>query len=326
MNLYKVIWRELLRYMFLFFILMLSGTAGYMILQHYTFLDALYMTIITLASVGYSETKPLDDNGRIFTILLILANLAILTFVITKVSRFLFDGEFRKLFKQLSMQKKIDLLRNHVIVCGCGQNGLEAIKELKKTHIPFVAIDKNEKSPIAEFEYHLFDDATKDEVLLKAGIQHAKHILITTPSDADNMFVVLTAKELNPDITIISRAMKDSSVKKLKAAGADNVIMPDKLGGVHMANLVLFPDVKEFIDVMSTYQNNGCAISELIPLKSQSLQTINSWYVCGATILGIKQKSGEYIINPAPDYSIQLSDRIIAIGSKTQIEDLKKII
>ena len=109
MNLYKVIWRDLLRYMFLFFILMLSGTAGYMLLQHYSFLDALYMTIITLASVGYSETKPLDDAGRIFTILLILANLAILTFVITKVSRFLFDGEFRKLFKQLSMQKKIDL-------------------------------------------------------------------------------------------------------------------------------------------------------------------------------------------------------------------------
>lgn len=326
MTLYKVIWLELLRYMFLFFVLMFTGTAGYMLLEQYSFLNALYMTVITLASVGYAETIPLSDVGKVFTMLLILTNLAILTYVITKVSRFLFDGEFHKLYKHLSMQKKIDLLKDHVIVCGCGQNGLEAIKELKKTHIPFVAIDKNEKSTIEEFDYHIFDDATKDEVLIKAGIMHAKHILITTPNDADNMFVVLVAKELNPDIIVICRATKDTSVKKLKTAGATNVIMPDKLGGVHMANLVLFPDVKEFIDVMSTYQNNGCAISELTPLRSQSLQAINSWHVCGATILGIKQKSGEYIINPAPDYSIQLSDRIIAIGSKTQLEDLKKII
>jgi voltage-gated potassium channel len=154
----------------------------------------------------------------------------------------------------------------------------------------------------------------------------AKAILITLPNDAENMFVTLTAKELNPAVTIISRASKDSSVRKLKAAGAHNVIMPDKLGGVHMASLVLFPDVKEFIDVMSTYQNNGNKITELTPTKSQTLHQLNAWQMCGATVLGIKQQNGEYLVNPAGEYLIELTDRIIAIGKREQINSLKKII
>lgn len=310
----------------LFVFLLAGGTFGYIILQNFTFLEALYMTTITLASVGFAETKPLDDTGRIFTILLILANLGILTYVITKISRFLFDGEFIKLYKQVSMENKITILENHVIVCGVGQNGAEAIKELKKSHIRFVAIDKNQPPIVNDIPYFINDDATLDEVLLRAGIKKAKAILITLPNDAENMFVALTAKELNPTITIISRASKDSSVKKLKAAGAHNVIMPDKLGGVHMANLVLFPDVKEFIDVMSTYQNSGTKITELIPTKRQTLQELNSWKKCGALVLGIKQESGEYIVNPLCDYTILISDRIIVMGNKEQVSQLKKII
>lgn len=326
MTIYRILWRNALVYLMLFVVLLVAGTVGYMLLQDFSFLEALYMTTITLASVGFSETRPLNNTGRIFTIILILANLGILTYVVTKISRFLFDGEFIKLYKQLSMEKKIELLENHVIVCGCGQNGSEAIKELRKSHLQFVAIDKNEPSYISELSYFILDDATQDEVLLRAGIKKAKAILITLPNDAENMFVTLTAKELNPAVTIISRASKDSSVRKLKAAGAHNVIMPDKLGGVHMASLVLFPDVKEFIDVMSTYQNNGNKITELTPTKSQTLHQLNAWQMCGATVLGIKQQNGEYLVNPAGEYLIELTDRIIAIGKREQINSLKKII
>ncbi|MFN8296587.1 MAG: NAD-binding protein [Chitinophagales bacterium] len=326
MTIYRILWKNALVYLMLFVVLLVAGTIGYMSLEGFSFLEALYMTTITLASVGFSETKPLNNTGRIFTIILILANLGILTYVITKISRFLFDGEFIKLYKQLSMEKKIELLENHVIVCGCGQNGSEAIKELRKSHLQFVAIDKNEPAYISELSYFILDDATQDEVLLRAGIMKAKAILITLPNDAENMFVALTAKELNPAVTIISRASKDSSVRKLKAAGAHNVIMPDKLGGVHMASLVLFPDVKEFIDVMSTYQNNGNKITELTPTKLQTLHQLNAWQMCGATILGIKQQNGEYLVNPSGDYLIELSDRIIAIGKREQINSLKKII
>lgn len=326
MTIYKILWRNVIVYLLLFVVLLIAGTSGYMLLQHYTFTEALYMTTITLSSVGFAETKPLDNTGRIFTLFLILANLGILTYVVTKISRFLFDGEFIKLFKQVSMENKIAALENHVIVCGCGQNGSEAIKELRKSNLEFVAIDKNEPAYKNELPYFIQDDATQDDVLLRAGIQKAKAVLITLPNDAENMFVVLTAKELNPNVTIISRASKDTSVKKLKAAGAHNVIMPDKLGGVHMASLVLFPDVKEFIDVMSTYQKNGIKITELTPGKSQTLLHLNSWQNCGATILGIKQQNGEYIVNPSGEFSISLSDRIIVMGNSTQISQLKKII
>ena len=326
MTIYRILWRNALVYMLLFLVLLITGTLGYMLLQNFTFLEAFYMTTITLSSVGFAETKPLDTTGRIFTICLILANLGILTYVVAKISRFLFDGEFIKLYKQLSMENKIATLENHVIVCGCGQNGSEAIKELRKSNLQFVAIDKNEPVYRNELPYFILDDATQDEVLLKAGIQKAEAILITLPNDAENVFVVLTAKELNPTIKIISRASKDSSVKKLKSAGAQNVIMPDKLGGVHMASLVLFPDVKEFIDVMSTHQNNGNKIMELTPAKSQTLQQLNAWQLCGATILGVRQHNGEYIVNPLCDYTIQLSDRIITMGNEEQINGLKKII
>lgn len=326
MSLYKLIWENVLIYLILFILLFSFGISGYIILEDYTFLESLYMTTITISTVGFGETKPLNDAGRIFTIILILSNFGILTFLITKVTKFLFDGEFIKLYKILSMESKIAKLKNHVIVCGCGQNGSEAIKELTKSNLEFVAIDKYEPINVSNFSYFINDDATQDEVLIKAGIKNAKAILVTLPNDAENIFVVLTAKELNPNITIISRAAKDTSVKKLKAAGAQNVIMPDKLGGVHMANLVLFPDVKEFIDVMSTYQNNGTKITELIPTKTQTLEQLNSWKVCGATVLGIKKLNGEYIVNPLCNYCIEISDRIIVIGNTTQIQELRKII
>ncbi|MDB5228783.1 MAG: potassium channel protein [Bacteroidota bacterium] len=326
MKLYKLLWSKLLIYLLLFFALLFIGIIGYMLIEDYTFLDALYMTVITLASVGYAETSPLHTSGKIFTIMLIISNLGILTFVLAKVSGFLFDGEFRKLYKQLKMENNIDNLEGHVIVCGCGQNGREAIKELRKNDIEFVVIEKEENPVGDEILYYINDDATKDEVLLKAGIKNARAILITLPNDSENMFVVLTAKELNPRISIICRASKDTSVNRLKTAGANNIIMPDKLGGVSMANMVLYPDVKEFVDVMSTYQNNGNKISEIIPTKTQTLQMLNAWQNSGATILGIKTESGEYIINPNPAYIIDLTDRIIIIGNTDQTSELKKII
>ena len=326
MTLYKLLWKNVFVYLLLFIVLFIFGISGYMLIEDYNFLEAVYMSTITISTVGFSETKPLSDSGRIFTIVLILSNFGVLTYLATKVTRFLLDGEFIESYKKISMENKIEQLKNHVIVCGCGQNGSEAIKELRKSNIKFVVIDKNEPAFVKELDYFIHDDATQDDVLIKAGIYKADAILITLPNDAENIFVVLTARELNPAITIISRASKDTSVKKLKMAGAQNVIMPDKLGGVHMANLVLFPDVKEFIDVMSTYQNDGNKITELIPAKSQTLEHLNSWKTCGATILGVKQLNGEYIVNPLCNYKIEITDRIIAIGNEEQIENLKNII
>jgi len=164
MSLYKLIWENVLIYLILFILLFSFGISGYIILEDYTFLESLYMTTITISTVGFGETKPLNDAGRIFTIILILSNFGILTFLITKVTKFLFDGEFIKLYKILSMESKIAKLKNHVIVCGCGQNGSEAIKELTKSNLEFVAIDKYEPINVSNFSYFINDDATQDEL------------------------------------------------------------------------------------------------------------------------------------------------------------------
>ncbi len=326
MKMYSILWRNVFIYLASFLALLLAGTIGYVIIEGYSFFDAFYMTVITLASVGYGEVQPLHTAGRIFTIILIVSNLVILTYVVTKISAFLLDGGFQKIYKQYNMENKIAQLEGHVIICGGGQNGSEAILELKKSNLKFVVIDKERVNAADETEFFIHDDATHDDVLLKAGILKAKALLITLPSDAENILVVLAARELNPQLTIVCRASKDSSVKRLKTAGANNVIMPDKLGGVHMASLVVKPDVKEFIDVMSTYETHGNNITSLTPTKSQTLQVLNAWPNSGAVILGIKKPNGEYLINPSPQYIIATDDTIIVLGNTLQTSALKKII
>jgi voltage-gated potassium channel len=325
-SIFRIFLSNFVVYILLFIVLIVIGVVGYVYLQDYTPLEALYMTIITIGSVGYAETKPLDDTGRIFTIFLILANLVILTLVISKISKFLFDSDIRKLFKKINMEKSIMQLKDHIIICGCGQNGSETIKELKKSHLEYVVIDRLPIVSSPEIKFFINDDATKDEVLIRAGIKNAQALITTLPSDAENIFVVLTAKELNPDLKIISRASNDSSIKKLKSAGANNVIMPDKLGGVHMANLVLIPDVKEFMDVMSTYQNNGNKIVELIPTRLATLSDLNIWNSTGCLLLGIKKLDGDYIVNPKHDYKIDLSDKLIVFGNDDEIKKLIPLI
>ena len=309
--------------------LMLLGILGYVIIEKYNFLEALYMTVITIASVGFSEVKPLSDAGRIFTIILILINLGLFTYFITLLSRYFFDLEFIKHYKMFKMENSIQQLQHHVIICGFGRNGKESAQVLHDNNIPFVVLEeKNELDSDLPFavKYFMKGDATKDEVLLEAGINNARAVIITLPVDADNLFVVLTAKQLNPNVTIISRASQDSSIKKLKIAGANNVIMPDKIGGAHMATLVMLPDVVELLSMMSTKNNKTFRVAELKAQKSISLAQLDLWKNTSCTILGIKDEDNNYTINPAPDYFINPGQSIIVMGSDDQIENAKKMV
>jgi voltage-gated potassium channel len=320
---YKTLWQDFFVYFLLFVLLVLFGTFGYMILQDYTFLEALFMTVITLSTVGYAETKPLDDTGRIFSIILIIINIGILTYIVTKTSRFLFDGELVYLFKRATMENKIDRLKNHVIVCGYGRIGSKAYTDLISKGLEVVVV---EKEHIEGIPFLIQADASTEEALITAGVKRAKFILCALPNDAENVFIILTAKELNPAIKAISRAAQEASVRKLRFAGAENVIMPDNLGGIHMANLVLFPDLKEFIDIMSTSADADQQIVEMLPAQSQTLESLKAWTTTGASILGIRRENGEYIVNPSPDYLILPKDKLFAVGTRQQIEALKKII
>ncbi len=305
------------------------GVIGYVVLEGYSALEALYMTTITMATVGFTEVQPLDTAGRIFTIFLILAGLVNFTYFITQVSRYFLDGEFIMYYKKFRMEKDIHKLSKHVIICGFGRNGKEAARVLLKNKIDIVVIELDEHK-IADFEpeagfHHLHADGTRDEVLLDANIGQAAAIITTLPDDAQNVFVCLTAKDLNSQLKIIARATHVSSVRKLKNAGATKVIMPDKIGGTHMAMLVTNSDIEELIEIMATHAQDDFSIQELIASKTITLGEADCWRVSGATVIGIKSATDQYILNPSLDTCVKPGDGVILMGSNHQIQEAKRL-
>lgn len=312
-----------------FLAILLLGVIGYLFLEDYSFIEALYMTVITLGSVGYMEVKPLSDTGRIFTVILIVLNLGLIIFVVGSLSRFFLEGHFQKYYKLYKMNKAISHLKDHVIICGFGRNGTAAAQSLSRSGIAFVVIEKNEQkfahTPVS-LDYHLAADSTRDEVLEDAGVKRAKALITTLPDDADNLFIVLTAREINPGLRIIARASNDSSVRKLKSAGANNVIMPDKVGGTHMATLITSPDINEFIDIMSTQRSEDFQIAEILVKNGMKMSKLNPWMNTGATVLGLKKPNLQYQLNPSPETQLASGDRVIAMGSKEQLSKLSQMI
>lgn len=312
------------------------GTVGYVIIDDYSWFDAFYMTIITVATVGYGEVKPLTNEGRLFTAFLIITSFGTFAYAVSSITKFVFDGEFNEFFKNRTLNATIDKLNNHVIICGYGRNGRQAAQVLKKQNQRFVVIENDAK--VTTTMNHKFSDlviggdGTHDEVLLKAGIMRAKALITTLPIDADNLFIVLTARNLNKNLTIISRASEDNSDTKLKIAGADNVIMPDKVGGAQMASLVMKPDVMEFIDYVMIDGGGNVSLEEIsfneIPeaLKHKTLKDLEIRNRSGANIVGFKTASGEYIINPSADTKIMSDCKLFVLGTAEQLRVLKTIL
>lgn len=310
------------------------GTVGYMLIEHYSFLDALYMTIITISTVGYTEVHPLSSAGRLFNIFLITSSLTITAFAITRLTRYVIDGEINLYFKYRRMNTAINNLENHVILCGYGRNGKQAADTLFQHKVQFVVIEINTERIEEDILrgrklLYLKGDATDDETLLRAGISKAKALITALPEDADNVFIVLSARTVNSKIQIISRASYATSAPKLKKAGADNVILPDKIGGVHMATLVTKPDVIEFIDYLSGEEGEAIHLEavayEVLPvnLKDKSLKEIMAWRKTGVNCLGVKNAEGKFVINPPETTAIKAGMKVIVLGTKEQIEVMK---
>lgn len=309
------------------------GVIGYMLIEKLRLLDAVYMTVITIATVGYGEVRPLTDEGRIFTIILIISNLIIFAYAISLITSILIQGDFFETYKTRKMKKQIAQLSQHVIVCGFGRNGKEAISVLNRKKIPFVVIElRKDISEITDQNIlFLNDDATKDETLLAAGILQARGLISTLPDDADNVYVTLTARELNQSMTIISRASTDSSVKKLKRAGANNVIMPDKIGGAHMASLIVQPDVNEFIDLISG-QGEDVMVQEINMAElmkkfdGDTLLTFDLRKKSGVNPIGLKHADGSYEVNPDINKKLLHSDKIIILATPLQLKQFNALL
>ena len=315
-------------------LILLIGVGGYLLLFNYSFIDALYMTVITITTIGFGEVHPFGTGEKIFTIGLILSSLFIFGYAVSSFSEYLISGQFFRQLKIKKVQKKIEKLKGHTIVCGYGRNGKQAMSKLKSYNKDVVVVEKFEdiiKQLDDNGVLNIEGDATTDETLLKAGILNAANLITVLPSDADNLFVVLTASQLNKKCRIISRASNETSDSKLKIAGADNVIMPDKLGGAHMASLVVTPDVIEFVDRL-TIEGDTTANLEEISIDNLPKEYLNRTILdldlrkkTGCNVIGYRTTDKEYIINPDASLKLTSGANLIVLGRPEQIIKLREL-
>lgn len=314
-------------------VVLLFGMLGYRYITDYSWIDALYMTIITVTTVGFSEVRPMGPEGKIFTILLIVTSVFIVGFAISVVTEYILGRNSLQILKKKRVKKTIDSLSNHVVVCGFGRNGMQASERLKAYKKPFVIIEREKEIIDRHDDTVLFveGDANDDEVLLTAGIERAQFLITALPDDATNLFVVLSARQLNKNLFIISRASLVNSQKKLLLAGANKVIMPDKIGGDHMASLVVMPDLITFMDKLSMEGEHTTNLEEVAiedfadQVECNSLRDLDLRRKTGCTIIGYISPEGEYIINPEADLKLQPKSKVIVLGRPEQIKKLNEM-
>jgi voltage-gated potassium channel len=315
------------------------GTVGFMIIEGWNWFDSLYMTIITTATVGFKETHELSMYGKLFTIFLIISSFGTFALAISSITKYIMGGDYKANLKQFRTNKILKTMENHVVICGFGRVGKQVAEDLISKKTPVLIIDTNELE-IDKYNHlpnyvFLVGDTTSDEVLSKAKIEKAIAVITCLPKDADNLYVVLSAREMNSNIKIISRATHSTSCAKLKLAGADNVIMPDTIGGTHMASLVANPDVVEFLDSIRSQGNDGVNIESIafneLPKEFQfkklkDLKVLKIRSLTNITIIGYKTPKGEYIINPTGEEEIVPHSKLFVLGTPDQIRHLNELL
>ncbi len=319
--------------LFLMVTVLLAGLLGYRFIAGFSWTEALYMTIITVTTVGFKEVRPLSTEAQLFTVVLIIASVFIFAFAISVITEYILNKNSLETLKKRKVKQRIDQLQNHVIVCGFGRNGSQAAQRLRAYKRPFVVIEKD-REIIEKFEDEFLfveGEANEDEVLLQAGIERASYLIATLPEDAVNLYVVLTARQLNRQLQIISRASQISSVKKLELAGANKVIMPDKIGGDHMASLVVLPDLITFMDKLSMEGEETTNLEEVgiedfrNQVECNTLRDLDLRRKTGCTIIGYIKPDGTYIINPEADLPLQPKSKVIVLGRPEQIRKLNEM-
>jgi len=310
------------------------GVTGYMLIEHWNFIDALYMTIITLSTVGYTEIYPLSQNGRIFTILFISFGIIVLAIIISRITSLILEGEIGTVMRRRKMEKNISKLKKHYIVCGLGDVGQTTLFELHKMKVSSVGIDKNPEviKKILEENPNLLlieGDATDDSVLLKAGIKDARGILSALPEDAENLFIIISGKNLNPEIKIISKANDERALLKLKKSGADYIISPKQIAGLRMASVAARPDVVSFLDVMmrdveESWRVEQAGIPEKSPFQGKTLREAAIPSKTGLLVIAMRKRNGEYIYNPPATTIMEKGDVLLVLGNFERLERLRK--
>jgi len=303
-------------------------------IEGWRFLDALYMTIITLGTVGFREVHELSDTGKIFTMVLIVFGVSVLGYIVGSLAQIMFEGQFQRIIGRKKVEKRIDALKDHYIICGFGRIGALICKEFAAKPIPFLVIEKHPEvhEKLHHEEYlHIRGDATEDETLLRAGIKRARGLISVVTSDTENVYITLTARGLNPDLYILARSGEEGSEIKLRRAGANKVVSPYVIGGNRMAQAILRPSVVDFIEIATGREHLELQMEEIhIPAESsfvgENLASSGFRRETGVIIIGIKKATGKMVFNPESHTHMESDDTLIVLGEPGAIEKLEALV
>ncbi|MBI5283822.1 MAG: potassium channel protein [Chloroflexi bacterium] len=305
--------------------LIAGGTLGYMILERWSFIDALFMTVITVTTVGYREVQPLDTTGRLFTIFLVLFGVGTAFYLLTTFVALVIEGDLGAAFGMTRMKGRIEQLRDHHILCGYGRVGEEIAREFGERKMTFVVVEQNDEAlgrAVNAGHLVIQGDATSDDVLLEAGVLHARTLLAASDSDSGNTYITLTARALNPDLLIVARAGKRESEARAKRAGADRVISPYAISGRRMALSAIQPNIVDFMDTLAVGRNAEQILAEIEVTEDSGLFGLYIRHLresSRVTILGLQRASGELIVGPREDVRFELGDRLMVVGPEDDV-------
>jgi voltage-gated potassium channel len=316
----------------LFVAISVVGVLGYRLVEGFTWLEACYMTAITLSTVGFHEVRPLSAGGQLFTMALLAGGLGVVFYTVVTVAERVVEGEFQQFFGRRRMQRRIEALTSHYIVCGFGRIGEVICRELRAKPVPFVVIDQQEERVrLAEAAQYpvLQGDATVDQTLLAAGILHAKGLFAALTTDADNVFITLTAKELNPALFVVARAETERSERTLLRSGAEKVISPYAMGGHRMAQAALRPAVVDIIELATHHSSLELQLEEVSilptsPYAGVALRDSGFWAQPGVIVVAIKRATGTMLFHPGPAERLEAGDSIIALAEASQLREIER--
>jgi voltage-gated potassium channel len=308
-----------------------GGAVGFHFLAHAGWLDGFYYAVTTL--VGFRDAHPGDTGLKLFTIFYLIAGLVVVGMAFSNLLALLLEGDLKGYFMERRMQKRLNALQDHVIVCGFGKTGFQAAWELKQVGVPFVIVEKDEtKSHNARFagEPFIVGNAMDEAVLENAGIRRARGLITTLTTDADNVLVTLTARQMNPALSIVARSTKLGTENKLKAAGADHIVSPYEIGGRRMASLLLTPDLLNYVDVILDKKQMEMAIEHILvrpesPLVGKTMREVRVRDKTGALIVGINRAMEGLRFNPTGSEIFEAGDVLLAMGSHAALDALVKV-
>ena len=320
----------------LLLITMAVGTVGLMLIEGYTLIDAFYMSVITISTVGFGEVQPLSNAGRLFVSALVVFNIGIVAYVLAAFSYYVIDGKLFETMQYNRIQAKIGKMSGHTIVCGYGKYGREIVSHLRLHNHPYVIIEQNEDKLtdlIEEDEdiLYVIDDATHDDALFAAGIERASSLITALNDDSDNLFIVLSSKDLNPALRIVSRAKELRGRQKMMKAGASHVIMPEQIGGFYMATLISKPGAVEFFSFITNELSADIGFEELrydqLPEKyrGKPILDLDLRSNTGVNIIGHRLQGGKYQVNPGPTTVLGPEGSFIVVGNPKQLDDFRKL-